>query len=209
MSCRTSIKEELVSVLKIVHQSYQYVQTLKLLQSRSSVGKDRDQRASINSTRFSLNLRCCFPLAVLTSNALNGADVGCRSVAVPSALPYKPCLSRPNSSFSPASNMARQPIDKTQIGHDSSNSITALLPRMSCPTSSSYTGTWHVQHSSRHVWRGKRNVRAEFTAEGVEYTYQKRGNSEIKTHKDTDYKAVVEGKDGHLESWRKRRSLES
>ena len=59
-----------------------------------------------------------------------------------------------------------------------------------------------MQHSSRQLWHGRRNVHTEFTAEGsLNYTYQERETLEIKAHKDTDWRVVVDGKDGHLQSW--------
>jgi hypothetical protein len=72
------------------------------------------------------------------------------------------------------------------------------------PIGSHYPGIWHVQHSSRERWHGKRNVHAEFTAEGsIDYTYQERESSEVKAYKDTDWKVVVDGKDGYLQCWMK------
>jgi hypothetical protein len=96
------------------------------------------------------------------------------------------------------------PRRKRILGLDSSDYITALHSNMSPPIYSSYPGIWHVQHSSRELWHGKRNVHAEFTAEGsLDCTYQERETSEIKAYKDTDWEVVVDGKDGHLQCWMK------
>jgi len=71
-------------------------------------------------------------------------------------------------------------------------------------TLSPHPGTWHVQYSSRDIWHGRRNVHAIFTDKNsLEYTYQEMKTEEIKSHQESSWKVVGNGKDGKLESWMK------
>jgi hypothetical protein len=67
------------------------------------------------------------------------------------------------------------------------------------------SGQWYIIHSTRSIWRGKRNARVTIAESGNEatYTYQEPGDSAI--HEliisSSQWEVLGKGKAGHLASW--------